>query len=538
MESTLSLALATKLKMLFEKEDRFLTFPLGLGFTYKYLNFMKDPSVSGLTLQEHLNNRADFARLLNIIPEDTAIFSPDANRLLWKDLMEVLNASIFAVSVLTEAENTLLDRAIDFLTDLQKQADGTQIPVKSTAVIKYYEYRDTYQDAVSTYLNEKIAIENSTGPEGEKLRQQWAAYREKQLLTFKSQAEDDWKNVGFKEQVEYYQSVRNSLEPKKYLNLYRQAYLDEINISEIPDLNGRGIGFYTTFFSPFDVFDTTIPWLTVTLNKEEINRLAQDATPEMKAIFNAGGDANGIDAVSLECNNVVVIRPWYRPEFFVSKYWKLPDETVVSDGNVPCRGRIPAYITSMIVVRNVKVTRKRAAPSKPLVLTLLSKIPIETLKINDAMKPAGLTPPPKIAPEVRATVTPRFTAERIAVTPRLRQPLPAEAPGSIVMRSAAPLKSTFFLKRLQPALAVDAGRLETEREIALDVRLKEKKSYLISKYLGEAIKKPVFNPPLKPPASPVEELVTETYNLDGVAVLAFACRRTPKSPDPDGSLQW
>ena len=74
MESTLSLALATKLKMLFEKGDRFLTFPLGLGFTYKYLNFMKDPSASGLTLQEQLNNKADFARLLNIIPRRTLRF--------------------------------------------------------------------------------------------------------------------------------------------------------------------------------------------------------------------------------------------------------------------------------------------------------------------------------------------------------------------------------------------------------------------------------------------------------------------------------
>ena len=149
--------------------------------------------------------------------------------------MEVLNASIFAISVLTEAENTLLDSAIDFLTDLQKQEDGTEIPVKSPAVIKYYEYRDIYQGAESTYLNEKIEVENSIGPEVEKLRQQWTSFREKQLLDFKNKAEDDWKNLGFKEQVEYYQSVRNSLEPKKYLpNLYRKAYLDEINLSKVP----------------------------------------------------------------------------------------------------------------------------------------------------------------------------------------------------------------------------------------------------------------------------------------------------------------
>ena len=106
---------------------------------------------------------------------------------------------------------------------------------------------------------------------------------------------------------------------------------------------------------------------------------------------------------------MVVMRPWYRPEFFASKYWKLPDDMVVSDGNVPCRGRIPSYITSMIVVRDVKVVQKKTDTPKPVVLPLLSKIPIETLKISDVMRPAGLTAPPKIAPQVQPAVVPHFT---------------------------------------------------------------------------------------------------------------------------------
>ena len=50
-----SLALANKMQMIFEKEDKFLTYPLGVGFDYLYLSFMKEPSASGLTLQEQLN---------------------------------------------------------------------------------------------------------------------------------------------------------------------------------------------------------------------------------------------------------------------------------------------------------------------------------------------------------------------------------------------------------------------------------------------------------------------------------------------------
>src|SRR2546429_407230 len=100
MESKISLALAAKLRMLFEREDKFLTFPLGTGFGYRYLNFMKDPSVSGLTLQEQLNDRGDFARQTNMIPEDHAPFLPDPSRFLWDEVQAVLTASTVAESLL------------------------------------------------------------------------------------------------------------------------------------------------------------------------------------------------------------------------------------------------------------------------------------------------------------------------------------------------------------------------------------------------------------------------------------------------------
>jgi hypothetical protein len=247
LESRLSLAFAAKLKMMFEKEDKFLTFPVGVGFTQRYLQFMKDPSVSGLTLQEHLNNRGDFARLLNIIPDDSPVFSQDASRLLWYALKNTLTASIFAESALTEPENNLLNQAIAFLTD-EVNENGSTIPIYSAQVRKYYEYKTRYEKAAAAYLDEKITVESTTGEEGESLRQQWLSSREKQLRDMKDQAEQEWINLGFKQQVEYHQSVRSSLEPKKYLNLYRKSYLDDMNVSEIPDLNGLGIGIYTTVF--------------------------------------------------------------------------------------------------------------------------------------------------------------------------------------------------------------------------------------------------------------------------------------------------
>ena len=55
MESRISLALAHKLRLLFERPDRFLAFPMGTALSYAYLGFMKDPATSGLSAQDQLN---------------------------------------------------------------------------------------------------------------------------------------------------------------------------------------------------------------------------------------------------------------------------------------------------------------------------------------------------------------------------------------------------------------------------------------------------------------------------------------------------
>ena len=346
LKSGIALAFAVKLKMMFEREDKFLTFPVGLGFTYRYLQFMQDPAISGLSLQEQLNNKGDFAKLMNIIPEDSPVFSPDASSLLWNRVQDLLKRSVFANSALTEGEDKKLSEAIDFLTDEGVTEGEMRIPTYSPALKRYYEYKTLYEKAMSTYLDEKITVEATTGAEGGVLKQQWESYREKQLKSLIDTAEQDWLNLGLKQQIEGYLSVRSSLEPKKYLNLYRQSYLDDMELSFLPPLNDQGLPVYTTFFSPFDAFDPKIPWTKVTLTKGEVDTLIQSSPAELKSLFNGKPLESEIESISLEYNNVVIMRAWWRPEFCESRYWKLPDDILVSDGKLPRRGIIPAYITS------------------------------------------------------------------------------------------------------------------------------------------------------------------------------------------------
>ncbi|MCA9468630.1 MAG: hypothetical protein KC643_24755 [Nitrospira sp.] len=384
IDSKLSLALAVKLKMIYgTTDDKFLSYPGGVGFSYKYLNFMKDPSVSGLTLQEHLNHKGDFSRLMNLIPVDSPKFSPDATRFLWDELLVALKNSQFAESALTEEEEKKLAEASSFLTDEEVGEDGMRVPIYSAVLKKYYEYKGVYEQAEEAYLDEKISVESTAGPEGEMLKNEWTSHRERQYREAMQKAEHDWITLGFKREVEQKQAVIKHLELKKYLDLYREEYLNELQISEITDLNGHGVGLYPTFFSPSDAFDPRLPWTKINLTKGEIDTLAQGAPDDLKAVFNPQQGAEDIESVVLECKKVVVMRPWLKPEFFDSRYWKLPDSTVISDGHVPRTGKIPAFITSMIVARNIKITRRKAAESMTRVVPIIANVPLQKRMLAD-----------------------------------------------------------------------------------------------------------------------------------------------------------
>jgi hypothetical protein len=505
VDSIISLALASKLEKLFATDDKFLAFPLGVGFPYRALDFMKGNS------QDNLNYSADFARCLNILPDDSPSLIPDASRFLWNELKKVLEEARFAQSGLTEEEDKKLEKAIDFLTDA-KIVDGVKIPINSEAVTKYYEYKDIYDRALRVYLDEQITVESSSGVEGEKLKKQWDSYREKELKEIRDRAEQEWIDLGFKREVENCQSIRNNLEVKKYLNLYRQAYLNEIDISEIVDLNGLGIAVSNTFFSPIDAFDVDSPWIKINITKNEISTLVQDSPVELSGIFPGTQAATGIEYVSLEYNNVVIMRPWFKPEFFESRFWNLPDGSqIVSDGLTPRKGRLPCYITSMIVARNVSVTRRKAVGSVRFSFSILKpNVQLQQLMVKRIMTP-------KLQPAV--TINPLKnlpnTTGRINDLNAMR----------VLMKDTVVRRGSFVT-------------LSNLQKTTLTANVKAK--YLDVKSAGTTIKAIPLKIPTKPlsPDTELSELVTEKYSFDGVYVLAYVCKRVPKSPNPDLSLPW
>ena len=67
-------------------------------------------------------------------------------------------------------------------------------------------------------------------------------------------------------------------------------------------------------------------------------------------------------------------------------------------------------------------------------------------------------------------------------------------------------------------------------------------NYMNAKYAGTTIKSPIMEIPKKNelPSNQnrSEQFVTETIDFEGVIVLAYICKRIPKSPNPDLTLVW
>ncbi|WP_433928241.1 hypothetical protein AB3662_33635 [Sorangium cellulosum] len=533
MDSRISLALANKLRMLFEREDKFLTYPLGVGFDYRYLSFMKDPTVSGLSLQEQLNNKGDFARLMNIIPDDRASCSPDSTRLLWNAMKSVLVGANYASIGLTDAENQQLKDAIAFLTDERTQ-DGITVLVNSEAVNKYYIYKTVYDATSATYLDEKISVESTTGTEGDRLKAQWTAYREKQLRDARDRALQDWISLGYKLQVENYQAIQRQLEPRKFLHLQGQAYLNDIELSEIPDVSGNPIGFCTTFFSPSDVFDRTTAWTRISLTNAEMDTLVQSAPADIKALFGAGyGAGDGIVSVTLEYNNIPIMRPWFRPEFFQSRCWKMADNSVVSSGAAPCQGTIPAYITSILVVRNLVVTRKKSAAQQPVALSILGSKALRDIKFKSTVElDTSKLKADRLALGASLVNSANLYKDRPGIDKALinKMSLTVE-PG--VLRPAPSMRA--------PVEPITSGSRAALLGAVAQIQPLQRKGFIDAKYRGTTIESPRLQIPPKQhehPPSHNEELVSEPYDLPGVAVVAYLCKRVPKAPNPDMGLTW
>ncbi|MBO9203873.1 MULTISPECIES: hypothetical protein [Niastella] len=110
---------------------------------------------------------------------------------------------------------------------------------------------------------------------------------------------------------------------------------------------------------------------------------------------------------------------------------------------------------------------------------------------------------------------------------------------SPVIGAKTQTRASYLANSLMGKMGSAAVSAPIEKQAA---QVKKTERYVKAKYYGMAIKTPNNSSPGKvaaqpaPPANP--ELVTETFALDGVWILAYVCKRVPLAPNPAPDLHW
>lgn len=480
IDATVVLGLAGKMGEVFADTGAYQAFPLApLGLKADSLRAMiAEPLGAGATAH------AQFSLLVNEIP-DGPLWQPDGPR-LWDLYGEILTRAELLEASRTAQQQAAYDKAFDFL---YTRGDGQGLPVPSPAVVAYERYRDAYLAATMEYNNRKGEAELSSDPA---VKKAWSA-DEPRLKSTVDAAAAGWSKAGNKAAVEEARRVINDLGSSSPQAVW--AGFLKLFDPTTPEIYFRtsleGLQYLPTTYLPTDVAD--VAWPRITVTADELRQYADRAPAPLRDRLGGSADA-GIEMVSFEYSYVTVSRQWFAPQLFRSRAWRFREAgRMLSDGGAPPSGECTAYVTGLVLARNISVQRRMPdSGARPAVT--LGFLPISGL----AGMQARVRIPPSTGPaEIRdhraAAVLDDPQAWRMA---RVHRAVPATTSTA----TATPIRPSFTV----PPITVPSRR-------------------------GSAIQ-------VRPAPQPLPALSTTTTDPNDVFVLALQCRLLPKSPDPDPAL--
>lgn len=480
IDATVVLGLAGKMSEVFAGTGTYQAFPLApVGLKADSLRAMiAEPLGSGATAH------AQFSLLVNEIP-DGPLWQPDGPR-LWDVYGEILTRAELLEASRTPQQQAAHDKAFGFL---YTRVDGGGAPVPSPAVVAYERYRDAYLAASMEYNNRKGEAELSSDPA---VKRAWSADEPKLKSTVEA-ADAGWSKAGNRAAVEKARRVINDLGSSSPQAVW--AGFLRLFDPTTPEIYFRtsleGLQYLPTTYIPTDVAD--VAWPRITVTADQLHRYADRAPVELRDRLGGSADA-GIEVVSFEYSYLTVSRPWFAPQLFLSRAWRFPDPgRRLSDGGSPPSGECTAYVTGLVLARNISVQRRvPEGEAKPAIA--LGFLPVSRL----ADMRARVRIPPGTGPAVirdhrEPVVLDDPQAWRAA---RVHRPTPA-AMASIAATTPA-----------RPSFTVPSRR-------------------------GSPIE--VRPAPQEMPQQ-IQTPGTTTTDPSDVFVLALQCRLLPVSPDPDPAL--
>lgn len=491
MSASISLALASKISLVLgntnDKDDRkFVSFiPPSIQYAFRYpeLNFFNNTGsaeVDAITLER---NRSNFATIVNQVPNDNIIFSTPDTGPLWKIFETIINSnSITARMELSEEEKKKLAEAQQFCQENYSN---------------YRSYKNAADQCHLDYNEAKCSLDFASGEEKMKLQAEWDSFREKSLKERIQIAENDLEVLGKKAAVTEALNTIQNLETKKGIDQLKEEI--QIKLGTLfpkGDASRAGTEYYYTDFSPLGSFDENSPaWSQLVLYSSEIESLCENAPPTLRDLFAGETPIDNLESISFEYAIVSVVREWFSEAFLCSGNWKfaLDTDTLVSDGNVPAKGLIPAYLNKIVCIRKLSYKQKIATPEpRQFALPIISRLAVQdfNLKKRTAENPTPVT-----------------------------ETQPAGKPQMMRVANLDGLQL-----HTKPAVATRAENT---------ARLLKWRHQNIAGF--KAVRTKDTSPPPPPPPEPS---TIREHSFEGIKFIAFECKRLLRSPNPDPNLVW
>lgn len=503
MDALAQLALMTKATMVFGTPGTFLSFPAltPISYTPDQMKFLD------ATTSAQMHAFAEFSMLTNAFPQGT-LFQPSLDQLLSDVYLGVLQNAQVAQGSSTAQQAADLQAAQAFLT----VQDPNGLLVDSPQVVAYKQYQQAWFRATQNYNDQEATAEASTDP---RVQAQWQNTGQAVAQAQVQAAENDWETKGFKMQVEQAQQVEQTYatrSPQTKWNSWVASCNPTVDFLTDPVTNSP---FAPTVFAPCDIFDKG-GWAGFSISGSDIPNLVNQAPSELRSIFDTTSSASTIDSLSFEYCSAALSRPWFHSDLFAARFWRLSDPTVqLSDGQTPPHGDWPAYVAALVFARNIVVTMRGAAQSQPV----QSFPPLALESVHVAPQPiirsvsVLLRPRGAVAPS--AAMTPQTVAPPAAMrAPSGAEPRPILA-GRVVLESAVP-----------------TARAEAPSE----PRPQAMPAFTINPALRARLSAATFSGATTAPAGTASSQ-TQSSGAQ-ISILAFICKRLPKCPNPDPSLNW
>lgn len=350
-------AFSQKLKCIYEngdaeKKDRFLCFPQNSStFISSDLALLTNPKLNNLeTFDSDLNTLFEFSHQMNtpikgVVSSDT--YSEDN---LWTVYGEIINNCVMVNGTDDPILNENYKKARELLYD-----DSGEFSVIKPIYEQYNKCRDDYykQDESCGLL--RASLENA---ETDDERREIAEELEKARQELKT-TQQNWLTIGHKLDVE--KAIKDiELYASSHPDVYRQKLIESFDKDLDTKLNGDKGTFAATYLFPSGFEKES--WDCIVLSGEELKALYESAPSEIKARCTNDIDFSKVEEASLEYRSVRVERPWLNTKIFESRSWYFPqssDYEQISYADDLNLGRFPAYISAILMYRNLKIEYKK-----------------------------------------------------------------------------------------------------------------------------------------------------------------------------------